>query len=169
MVPGNPALSRDAGFFNARSQKFPGKFSDAPPISQENETWKKRRGRSNIEPSGNSGWFESTAEDPMNYRYRKKPVVIEAFQMTEARRESNCDWPEWLNHAWQLERGTPGSLYPTHSDNATRKLSVGTLEGPMLVSWGDWIIRGVRGEIYPCKDEIFRATYDPVSEDLLTD
>jgi hypothetical protein len=99
----------------------------------------------------------------MNHQYRKKPVVIEAFQMTEASRESSNDWPGWLRCAWRLERGTPGSLYPTHPDSATRTLLIGTLEGPMLVSWGDWIIRDVKGELYPCKPDIFEATYDPVS------
>jgi hypothetical protein len=40
--------------------------------------------------------------------YRKKPVVIEAFQMTEERREDNSEWPSWLNKAWNRERDTPG-------------------------------------------------------------
>lgn len=49
----------------------------------------------------------------MNLKFRKKPVVIEAFQMTKERRVSNDDWPDWMLLAWQLERETPGSLYPT--------------------------------------------------------
>ncbi|MCR2628074.1 hypothetical protein NSP54_24115, partial [Salmonella enterica] len=43
-------------------------------------------------------------------------------------------------------------------------LKIYTLEGKMLASPGDWIIRGVKGEMYPCKDEIFRLTYEPVGE-----
>jgi len=39
-------------------------------------------------------------------------------------------------------------------------LSIGTLEGQHLVSWGDWIIQGVKGELYPCKPDIFDATYE---------
>lgn len=95
-------------------------------------------------------------------RYRKKPVVIEAFQMTPERRGDNRDWPEWMNRAWQEERELPGSLYPTEAGTGDGTLSIGTLEGQHLVSWGDWIIRGVKGEIYPCKDDIFRMTYDAV-------
>ena len=102
-------------------------------------------------------------------RFRKKPVVIEAFQMTPERREDNSDWPIWMDKAWQLERETPGSLYPTVSFNPDttteerakdRTLSIGTLEGQHRVSWGDWIIQGVKGELYPCKPDIFAATYE---------
>ena len=97
----------------------------------------------------------------MNLKFRKKPVVIEAFQMTEERRASNADWPEWMHQAWQLDREAPGSLYPTEEGTGDGTLSIGTLEGPHLVSWGDWIIRGVKGELYPCKPDIFEATYAP--------
>ena len=45
----------------------------------------------------------------MNLKFRKKPVVIEAFKMTEERRASNADWPEWMHRAWQLDREAPGS------------------------------------------------------------
>ena len=97
----------------------------------------------------------------MNLKFRKKPVVIEAFQMTKERRASNADWPEWMHRAWQLDREAPGSLYPTEEGTGDGTLSIGTLEGPLLVSWGDWIIRGVKGELYPCKPDIFEATYAP--------
>jgi len=43
-------------------------------------------------------------------------------------------------------------------------LLIPTLEGTLYAKEGDWIIRGVKGEIYPCKDDIFRATYEPVEE-----
>ena len=97
----------------------------------------------------------------MNLKFRKKPVVIEAFQMTEERRASNADWPEWMHRAWQLDREAPGSLYPTEEGTSDGTLSIGTLEGPHRVSWGDWIIQGVKGELYPCKPDIFEATYAP--------
>jgi hypothetical protein len=99
----------------------------------------------------------------MMARFRKKPIEIEAFQMTPERRKSNADWPWWLYQAWQLDRSTPGSLYPTAYNSSDSTLSIGTLEGPLTVSWDDWIIRGVMGEIYPCKPDIFEATYDLVS------
>lgn len=98
-------------------------------------------------------------------KFRKKPVVIEAFQMTQERRSDNRDWPEWLNQAWNKDRETVGSLYPTTPSTegiSSAVLSIGTLEGPHTVSWGDWIIQGVKGEIYPCKPDIFEATYEVV-------
>lgn len=96
--------------------------------------------------------------------FRKLPVEIEAFQMTEERRYSNSDWPEWLHEAWQKPRGVAGSLHPTshlhkHPDGT---LSIMTLEGEHRVTPGDWIIRGVAGELYPCKPDIFAATYEAV-------
>ena len=102
----------------------------------------------------------TTTQQPEALRFIKKPVVIEAFQMTEERRASNADWPEWMHQAWQLDREAPGSLYPTEEGTGDGTLSIGTLEGPHLVSWGDWIIRGVKGELYPCKPDIFEATYE---------
>lgn len=97
-------------------------------------------------------------------KFIKKPIIIEAFQMTIARRASNEEWPNWLHMAWQKERSESGSLHPTIEGTGEGTLSITTLEGEHLVSWGDWIIRGIAGEIYPCKPEIFYATYDPISE-----
>ncbi len=94
-------------------------------------------------------------------RFRKKSVEIEAFQMTKEQRESNFEWPEWMHKAWQLEREAPGSLYPTKEGTGDGTLSIGTLEGQHLVSWGDFIIQGVQGELYPCKPDIFALTYEP--------
>ena len=102
----------------------------------------------------------TSTQQPKALRFIKKPVVIEAFQMTEERRASNTDWPEWMHQAWQLDREAPGSLYPTEAGTGDGTLSIGTLEGQHLVSWGDWIIQGVKGELYPCKPDIFEATYE---------
>lgn len=98
-------------------------------------------------------------------KYRKLPVEIEAFQMTREHRVDNSDWPEWLNRAWNLERGTKGSVYPTEEGTGDGTLSIGTLKGEHLVSWDSWIIKGVAGELYPCKDHIFDATYERVEEE----
>ena len=95
-------------------------------------------------------------------KFRKKPVVIEAFQMTQERSKDNRDWPEWMNKAWQLDRETVGSLYRTHAILDDGTLSIGTLEGPLLVSFGDWIICSIKGEIYCCRDDIFKLTYEEV-------
>lgn len=97
-------------------------------------------------------------------KYRKKPVVIEAFQMTSERRWDNSDWPAWLNEAWQTGHGSEGGVFPANDyfSGVADELAIWTLEGIHLVSHGDWIIRGVKGELYPCKPDIFEATYEPV-------
>jgi len=97
-------------------------------------------------------------------KYRKKPVVIEAFQMTRERRENNIDWPNWLNKAWNEKIGTIGAVwckeYPL--SNGKDNLMVGTLEGIHIVDFDDYIIQGVKGELYPCKPDIFELTYEKV-------
>ena len=94
--------------------------------------------------------------------YRKKPVVIEAFQMTKAQRMDNSHWPVWLHEAWNKDRDTPGSLQRVDpSADLPDMLEIHTLEGKHLVSWDDWIICGVEGEIYPCKPSVFAETYEP--------
>lgn len=104
----------------------------------------------------------------MNLKYRKKPVVIEAFQMTRERRGDNRDWPDWLHYAWQMDPDEVGALrcrdYP--DSDGTDELYINTLEGRHQVSFDDYIIRGVAGELYPCKPDIFEATYEPVSQEL---
>lgn len=97
-------------------------------------------------------------------KYRKKPVVIEAFQMTEARRMDNAEWPMWLHQAWNKARDAEGALQRVDmAAPLPDALEIVTLEGKHRVSWGDWIIRGVKGEIYPCKPDIFDATYEPAA------
>ena len=95
-------------------------------------------------------------------RYRKRPVVIEAFHFTKENRLSNEHWPEWMHAAWQRDRGTSNAIYPTVEGTADGTLTIETLEGKHLVSFGDWIIKGVKGEFYPCKPDIFEATYEEV-------
>jgi len=103
----------------------------------------------------------------MNYKFKKKPVVIEAFQMTEERRWDNSEWPEWLNKAWNQEPGEnavwPDPDIEVQKDEAEPfNLVCGTLEGVHIISPGDYIIQGIQGEIYPCKPDIFEQTYEPV-------
>ena len=83
--------------------------------------------------------------------YRKKPVVIEAFQWRNVKIVVPPG-PEWF-----LEAEQNGTV-----QLAGTSLFIKTLEGEMEAKVGDWIIRGVKGEIYPCKPDIFEATYDPV-------
>lgn len=98
-------------------------------------------------------------------KFRKKPVEIEAFQITRERRADNREWPAWLDEAWNRDYETPGAVRPSNypKSDGNDELEIVTLQGIHRVSWGDWIIRGVKGELYPCKPDIFAATYDPVS------
>ena len=81
-------------------------------------------------------------------KYRKKPVVIEAVQWTGGNYDEVC-------------RFVAGVLDPYEFG----KFTMPTLEGRRLVSLKDYIIRGVKGEFYPCKPNIFAATYEPVLDD----
>lgn len=83
-------------------------------------------------------------------KYRKKPVVIDAVQFTG----------DNMEEVDQLLDGQHGFYGPPNP-----KVVIVTLEGTMLADPGDWIIKGIQGEFYPCKDEIFRATYEPVSDE----
>lgn len=94
------------------------------------------------------------AKERMN-QYRKKPVVINAVRCREALRAFERDWdalPKWLVDAYER-----GGVVPTHEG-----VYLPTLEGSMLARPDDWIIQGVQGEVYPCKPDIFEATYEPV-------
>ena len=90
--------------------------------------------------------------------YRKKPVVIEAHRIGD---------DGWPNSIWQ---GVTENKIILHLDSVGfPKQTVGyveihTLEGTMRGNVGDWIIRGVHGEFYPCKHDIFVATYEPAGE-----
>lgn len=87
-------------------------------------------------------------------RYRKKPVVIEAYQLTEdAEWDTVADWCE----------GTLHNVNESPSGDPEIELRISTLEGVMTAGLNDWIIRGVQGEFYPCKPAIFEATYEPVA------
>lgn len=92
-------------------------------------------------------------------RYRKKPVVISAFQMTKERRWDNSEWPNWLHLAWNTDP-SEGAMW---CEDGGEALFCGTLEGVHKIDFDDFIIQGVKGEIYPCKPDIFEMTYEPVS------
>ena len=88
-------------------------------------------------------------------KYRKKPVVIEAFQMTKAIWNTNDGWPQWAREAWDKLPAEEGAIW---CNDGT--VYCGTLEGVHKITFGDWVIRGVADEIYPCKPDIFEATYE---------
>lgn len=83
--------------------------------------------------------------------YQKKPLIIEAFQWTGG--PDQTEDPEWIVDAIRA-----GTVYFT--DIPDPHLCIKTLEGDMTASVGDYIIRGIHGEIYPCKPEIFEQSYD---------
>lgn len=89
-------------------------------------------------------------------KYRKKPVVIEAHQMTADETANSSNWPQWLQDAWDT------GVFGLRS-KASQVLSIETLEGPHTVSVDDWIIQGVKGELHPCKPDIFEMTYEQVA------
>ena len=103
--------------------------------------------------------------DMSMYKFRKKAVEIEAFQMTRERRLDNSQWPDWLNEAWNKENNVVGSVYPRDfpESDGNDQLVILTLEGLMVVGWDDYIIRGIKGELYACKPDIFALTYEPVA------
>jgi len=91
-------------------------------------------------------------------RYRKKPVVIEAMQIQspEANGASISDVLQWI-----LSNG--GNAYSLRST-----IRIRTLEGEMAALPGDYVIRGLKGEFYPCKSDIFEQSYDLVEDQQQT-
>lgn len=94
-------------------------------------------------------------------KYRKKPVVIEAFQLE--RRELN--WPQWAHDALTENIIISHNTGKWHNPSEETYLTIKTLEGDHKASLGDFIIQGIKGEIYPCKPDIFEATYEEVKEE----
>jgi len=88
-------------------------------------------------------------------KFRKKPVVIEAVQWTgghysEQEVNSFLDKSGGEDRSWEWEGSPPHAIL------------IRTLEGTMRADLQDWIIKGVQGEYYPCKPDIFKETYEPV-------
>jgi hypothetical protein len=91
--------------------------------------------------------------DEVSTRYRKKPVIINAMRFCgEGSAQKIIDWAASFNVS--IEKAYGGQLC----------LSIPTLEGRMYANLGDFIIKGIAGEFYPCKPEIFKSTYEPIEE-----
>lgn len=93
-------------------------------------------------------------------KYRKKPVVIDAVQWTGREEDLDAvfeliDFDSLPSDGVHVQPGV--GFVP-----AAGTLEIPTLEGVMTAQPGDWIIRGVAGEVYPCKPDIFEATYEAV-------
>ena len=78
----------------------------------------------------------------MMHRYRKMPVEIEAWQFTKANEPEVMAWCGGKQHGPYM--------------------AINTLEGQMIADYGDYIIKGIKGEFYPCKEDIFDKTYERV-------
>lgn len=94
-------------------------------------------------------------------RFRKKPVVIEAMQWKGVPNPIGPDAESGMDYFEKFDQWVDknqGDMKLTYSGSS---IFVPTLEGVMTASPGDWIIKGVKGEMYPCKPDIFDATYEP--------
>lgn len=89
-------------------------------------------------------------------KFRKKPVVIEAEQFLPN--------DESIDKVMSLASQSSRQVQVTRMPDGQCTMHITTLEGVMEASIGDWIIRGIQGEVYPCKPDIFYATYERVSE-----
>ncbi|WP_211188222.1 hypothetical protein [Gordonia asplenii] len=95
-------------------------------------------------------------------RFRKRPVEIEAMKWDGSRQsmDSLCAWVN--SHSDPLDDPCLSYNFIGAADVSDPVLD--TVEGDMRVTVGDWVIRGVAGEFYPCKPDIFAATYDEVTD-----
>lgn len=87
-------------------------------------------------------------------RYRKKPVEVEAFQVLWDTMDRRW-YPKWFADAIAC-----GVVYQKMNPNYPVECTIRTLEGDMDANIGDYIIKGVNGELYPCKQDIFNKTYE---------
>lgn len=85
-------------------------------------------------------------------KYRKKPIVIDAFRLGLDEME---DW------AWELRNTTITFIFPGDTKSKPQAI-ISTLEGNMTANYGDYIIKGIAGEVYPCKPDIFHKSYELV-------
>ncbi len=90
-------------------------------------------------------------------KYKKLPVVIEAFQLTYEMAKGIEKVPEWFAKA-SINKDV--SVFVTDKLHGSQYCEIKTLEGTMTANPDDFIIQGVQGEIYPCKPDIFNQTYE---------
>ena len=89
-------------------------------------------------------------------QYRKKPVVIEAMQFITGNKGNIEKVINWTGaYQWYVDMKNPDETF----------ICISTLEGTMKAKNNDWVIRGVNGEFYPCKPNIFEQTYDEVTNE----
>ena len=102
-------------------------------------------------------------------KFRKKPIEIEARQCIGSSAEAMSVY-QWVESStlgsfepmWRIEGREPWPKSGVSIDPRDGRMIIATLEGGHWVDLGDWVIRGVNGEFYPCKPDIFDKTYEPV-------
>jgi hypothetical protein len=85
-------------------------------------------------------------------RFRKRPVVIDAVRVTLENVDMVAYWCGGRSHS---------AAKPSDPTDVAHWVEIPTLEGTMTAQMGDWVIKGVQGEFYPCKPDIFEQTYEP--------
>lgn len=90
-------------------------------------------------------------------KYRKKPIVIEAIRLDKGKLES---FFEFVGESKNYPECKIAGINPD-----TGKMTIKTLEGDMIAEVGDWVIKGIKGEFYPIKNDIFEKTYELVEEE----
>ena len=94
-------------------------------------------------------------------QYRKKPVVIKAIEWTGKNLEKVIEFTDGRHP--EIGTSHAGMAWECYCDLVSRDgLKIYTLEGTMLADVGDFIIQGIQGEFYPCKPDIFKASYEEV-------
>ncbi len=141
------SVQEHTSFHPSSSDCWLGNFDHGQPLELDEcdySGWNRRsQGGGDVAP------LRSAPDEPviggsvMN-KWRKKPVIIDAWQWTLAMDNGREPWPP--TPIIRIDDGPP---------------TIETLEGKMTVSVGDWIIKGVKGEFYPCKPDIFAASYEP--------
>lgn len=144
MTPSEQSDSR--GDYGPMGHACP-KCNAAPGEPCTNRTRSYRRGQPLRRPHPQRiAWTKAIEGHTLMSQSRKKPIVIEARQVPTV----------WTESSTSLVRWCGGYL------SSDAHLVIPTLEGDMRADAGDWIIRGVKGEFYPCKPDIFEATYEAV-------
>ena len=100
-------------------------------------------------------------------KIRKKPVEVEAFRLTR----EMCNKLKGENKGrFKVNIGKHEcTIHTCIVHGHVKKIIIPTLEGDMVAGLGDWIIKGVNGEIYPCKPDIFEKTYDVLESEISDD
>jgi len=94
-------------------------------------------------------------------KYRKKPVTVEAFRWTGG--PDQVEDPEWIVETLKKSIGHINGAKIINKGTKDFRMQIMTLEGIISARVGDYIIKGIKNELYPCKPDIFEVSYDLVS------